>query len=122
MVLIKIIACIIMVITSYWLYQVIKARYVVRKFFYKAIEAEQLYGLFTLSKYGKISAENINISFEVKVTTEDIKYILQLIEDAISYCDKNCLREFEEPTLNEVYSNLEEMAVELRRWLWVNSQ
>ncbi len=119
-ILITIIGCGIIMGWGYWLYETLKARYVVRRFFIKAVEVEELYGLYTLSEYGKIGEERVKISLKLEVTEEDIEYILDLAEEAISYCDKNCLRDFEEPTIEKIYYNLEEITIELRRWLWVN--
>lgn len=115
-----IIGCIVMVGSFYWLHEIIKARYVVRKFFKKAVEVQELYNLYTLSEQGRIGKEIVKVSFELKVTVEDVEYILDLEEETISYCDKYCLRDFEEPIIEQTYDNLRKIGTEIRRWLWVN--
>lgn len=44
------IICIIMVVSFYWLYQMIKEMYAVRKFFNNSTEIEMFYELFILKK------------------------------------------------------------------------
>lgn len=118
---ILIMGCILMVFL-YRLYEMLKAMYAVRKFFRMAVNVEQCYCLYTLATSGEIESQPVNVSVEVNITNEDIKDILHSAETAISYCDKNNLRDFEEPILNQIYSKLEEIASELRRWLWVNKE
>lgn len=112
------IICIIMVGILYWLYQMFKGMYAVRRFFNNSTQIEKFYELFILKKYKNGDLE----SLQSQVTTEDIQEILNLTEKTISDYDKSCLKEFEEPTLNSTYSNLKEIATELRRrLLWFNN-
>ncbi|MBO5004236.1 MAG: hypothetical protein J6D03_03095 [Clostridia bacterium] len=113
--------CIVMVGSFYWLYEMIKARYIVRKFFNKMDQVNFLYGLYTFSEYGKIAEEKVDVSFKLDVTTEDIEYFLDFVQETISYCDNNCLRDFQVELIDKSYYELLEIATELRRWLWVNT-
>lgn len=110
------IICIIMVGIFYWLYQMIKGMYTVRKFFNNSTEIEKFYELFILKKHNNSDLE----SLQTQITTEDIQEILNLTEKTISVYDKSCFKEFDEPTLNSTYSNLKKIATELRRKLLWN--
>lgn len=78
---------------------------------------EKFYELFILKKYNNSALE----SLQEQITTEDIQEVLNLAEKTIAIYDKNCFKEFNEPTLSSTYSNLKEIRTELRRkLLWNN--
>lgn len=110
------IICIIMVGIFYWLYEKIKGMYAVREFFDNSNEIEKFYERFILKKYNNSDLE----SLQEQITTEDIQEVLNLAEKTIAIYDKSCFKEFNEPTLSSTYSNLKEIAVELRRKLLWN--
>lgn len=115
-----IILCFLMVKFLYRLYEALKASYAVREFFKLLEEAEILYECCILVESGKIDSENLKKSFQTKITTEDMKYALEVVERAISYYEQNALQDFEQRVIDEAYEELLKMGVDLRRWLWVN--
>ena len=108
------------VLGYYRFYQKIKVIYIVRKFFDYIEIIKLYYELYTIVSDKEISKKN-DVSFKPEVTKENIQSLLKLVEEAIVYGDKNCLEEFRVSYINECYEYLNQIAIELRRWLlWHN--
>lgn len=108
------------VLGYYRFYQKIKVIYIVRKFFDYTEIIKLYYELYTIVSDKEISKKN-DVSFKPEVTKENIQSLLNLVEEAILYGDKNCLEELRVSYINECYEYLNQIAIELRRWLlWYN--
>lgn len=104
----------------YRLYQSAKLQYVIRIFFERLEQIDLMYEIYTISNKIKDVKEENDISLKTNITKEDVEYLLDYVQETISYCDENGLRDFGIEDLDEAYCKLLEVSTELRRWLWIN--
>lgn len=81
-----------------------------KKFFTMALKSEYCYQIFNEAKN--------NDTIHIKISENEIKGLLEYVEETIEYYDKKHLNDYQNQIAMDIYENLIKMATELRRWIW----